>query len=100
MSRPCKIWIRLTEIQADNYLADILKEEEARYKWSEIGLPGYIEEARKTCYAKLAGELRNSDTIDKELWEDMVHDTVVTHREEAEYEQYEECGCRDPWCPC
>ena len=103
MSRPCKIWIRLTVEQADNYLADILKEEEARYKWSDHGLPDYIQVARKECYAKLEGELQNSDTIDAVLWEDMVEDTVATHREEAEYQWNVEkhaCKCKDPWCPC
>lgn len=102
--RPCKIWIRIDEVQADNYLAAILKEEEERYRWRPTGvdLPAYIQVASKECYAKLGGELQNSNTIDKELWEDMVHDTVAAHREEAEYELAADnhCKCKDPWCPC
>ena len=102
--RPCKIWIRLTEVQADNHLAAVLKEEEERHRWRPTGvdLPAYIQVAARECSARLAGQLQHGDTIDRELWEGMVHDTVAAHREEAEYELAADnhCNCKDPWCPC
>ena len=96
---------RLTEEQAYLHIDKVLLEERELYDGRPTGapLPTYIEEARRECHARLTGQLQHEDTIDKDLWEDMVHDTVATLREEEEYERGAEaarCNCRDPWCPC
>lgn len=85
--------LRLTEEEAYQHIDKVLAEEQGLYKGRPTGvdLPAYIEEARRECHARLTGQLQHEDTIDKDLWEDMVHDTVATLREEEQYNHDTPC---------